>query len=110
MSWIEEEKAKLDKEREDFLESMGFEPLFKFPQGETRVKVSPAKEPKEVKIADRKIKVFDVEVDGKTVSVGISQKSPLYREILSQLINRKYEFIVIRTGTGLATRYAIKQI
>jgi hypothetical protein len=108
MSWIEDEDQRMKSERDDVLKAKGYETLFKFPQGETRVKVFPNKEPKEVAIGERKIKIFEIETNGKAVSVGISQRSPLYRNIISQLIKKEYEFTVCRVGDGLATRYSIK--
>jgi hypothetical protein len=108
-NYYKEEAARIDAERKEAMKNKGIEPLFKFPQGETRVKLDATKRPEDGEVQGRKFKIFELEANGKVVRTGISIRSPLYREFINKLAAGKLEFVVIRMGEALNTRYSIKE-
>ena len=106
--WLKAEKKRLEEERERILKEKGYEDLFRFPVGETRIKLV-MKQP-DIKEGQqgRQFAVFDIEVEGKKVQIGVNLRSPMYREFIGRMADNKLEFSVIRTGMGLDTRYNFK--
>jgi len=107
-NWIKEEQDRLASEREEAMKEKGFETLWRFPQGETKVKLDPSKKPEQKEFQGRKVYIFDLEVAGEQLKTGINSRSPLYREFINKLAAGKFEFTVIRAGDGLNTRYSLK--
>ena len=106
--WLKKEKERIEKEREEILKEKGYEKLFRFPVGETKVKLVMAQPKVQEGRSGRKFAVFDIEVNGEKVQTGINLVSPMYREFINRMAEGTLEFSVIRTGTGLDTRYSFK--
>jgi hypothetical protein len=106
--FIKEELEGLDKAREEALKQKGFQPFFKFPQGETVVefkKQTPRPNPR-----FPQNKVFRIVVDGEEYDLSVNSRSPLYRDILNVLSQGVTKVKVIRVGQGRDTRYTVMKI
>jgi len=107
-NWLKTEQERLEKERAEILKEKGYEQLFRFPVGETRISVLMTQPRIQEGRGGRNFAVFEVEVDGKKVQTGVNLVSPMYREFINRMASGDVEFSVIRTGMGLDTRYAFK--
>ena len=98
------EKARLEKERRDFMESKGYKDFFRPQIGSTTVTLL-GKIPRATKSDYGTKQAFRVEVEGISYDWSINPRSPIYRQLVSRLATAPQTFELIRTGEGKSTRY-----
>ena len=99
-------KERFDADRKKAIEDKGLVDFWKLPKGTTEFEVRP--EP--VRTVQSKFGErlgFAITVDGEDKELVVNRKCPLAREIIEGLIGGKTSFKVLRSGSGLDTRYEL---
>jgi len=100
------EKARIEAERKERMEAMGFRTFFKWPQGVTEFTLE-AEIPRDHVSFDKDVKVFSIIVEGEEYAWSVSPRSPLYGQALDQLITAPVTLKMNRLGEGMQTRYSL---
>ena len=104
--YVEQEKARQEKERAEWLEAQGYRPFVKWPQGVTEFTLE-AIIPRDNVSFGKDVKVFSVIVDGEEFGWSINPKSPMYGDTLDLLLTAPVDLKINRLGEGLETRYSL---
>lgn len=104
--FIKAEKAKIKKEREEYLEQKDYKEFVKWPQGVTEFTLEAAIPRPHVSFGTAK-KVFRVSKDGEELDWSVNPRSPMYRELLDLLAEAPCAVKINRLGEGLETRYSL---
>jgi hypothetical protein len=103
--WILEEAALLKQEQEAF-NVEGVVPFWNAPQGETKIEIDTTRPAFKGKFDNKK--VFHIFVEGDLKLWTVSTKSPIYREVINNLVKGSKVFKLIRVGTDQKnTRYSL---
>ena len=105
--WLENEKLRQAKERQDYMDMHDMKDFWKAESGENKITVLPSI-PRSVKSNFGDKMAFRIEVQGKKYDWNINPKSPMYRTFVDLLAKAPVEVTVIRTGSGKTTRYDLK--
>jgi hypothetical protein len=109
VSWIEDRYKHQMKKRRERLEKKGYRETLRLPIGETTVTIDKETEPRQVDTKYGKRLAFLVTVDGEKYDWLLNEKSPIYEEMLEELMKGNNAIIVVRSGEGRATRYSLKR-
>ena len=103
--WIQEEARLLQLEQEAF-NVEGRVPFWNAPQGETKIEIDITRPAFKGKFDGKK--VFHIFVEGDLKLWTVSTKSPIYREVINELMKGNKVFKLIRVGTDVKnTRYSL---
>jgi hypothetical protein len=109
IAWIAKKKEELAQKQKENRQKKGMLELYNMPIGETEITVDISKEPRaaETKFGTRD--VITIDVNGEPHDWMMNPNSPLYRELLEKISEGKAHMIIVRSGTGIQTRYSIKE-
>lgn len=102
--WVSAEKARLEKERKDFMEGKGYKDFFRPEKGTTEVVLLP-KVPRAIKGDYGTRQAFRVAVGVQEFDWAVNPRSPVYRQLVGRLSEAPATFNLVRTGEGKSTRY-----
>ena len=102
---------KLHNEQQQRALDLGYANFYAAPVGETKMTVK-YREPRDIETQYGPRKVFRIIVDDVEYDFSVNTQSPLYRHLIHSLADAKGDInvVLIRTGTGKATKYDIKEI
>lgn len=105
------ELQQLQDEQQQRALDHGYADFYTAPVGETAMTVK-YQVPRSIETQYGPRRVFRIIVDGTEYDFSVNKRSPLYRYLIRSLAETKKDmnFILVRTGTGKATKYDIKEI
>ena len=106
-NFFQQEAERLERERAEFNEKNGYRDFLSLPRGLNVVEFYDEEPTENSTYKDRFN--FHVKYNGKEYDWSINRKAPLYRELISYLSKGIRKFEVLRSGTGLETRYEITE-
>ena len=109
--FVETEKQRIDQEKEKALSESGYVPFFKIDEGESILKFKDD-EPRENEQYENRM-IFRVISfkDNKEFDLSVNIKSPLYKDIISNLSEGYTTLKILRVGTTKEdTRYSVKAV
>ena len=108
--WVTQEKAAMQKKREQQFKDKGIEltPFLKLVEGENKITLLP-KIPRISEGQFGKQYIFQAKQGRTEYSLGIRENSPLYRMLVNVLTDIPTDLTIIRAGEQKATRYSIKK-
>lgn len=105
--FAEKEAARIASERKERMDELGYLPFYVLDQGAHDLEFAD-EEPVDNKLYPER-KVFHVIANGADMSLSISTRSPLYRDVIANLAEGKAKMQITRIGTGKTdTRYSVK--
>ena len=105
-NWAEVKAKEVEVERQEQLKEKGITPFLKLPEGTSIVKFMD-EVPVERNTGFGKKYDFHVEYNGMLYTWSISPRSPLFRQILSNLKHGIFTMSIVRAGTDKNTKYSI---
>jgi hypothetical protein len=107
-NFFQQEAERLETERAAYNAEHGYRDFLSLPRGVNIVEFF-AEVPVENAVYKDRLN-FHVSFNGKEYDWSIHRKSPLYREIISSLSKGVRKFEILRSGSGLETRYEVEAI
>ena len=107
--FIASEKARMTKEREEYVKEQGFKPFVKWEQGITAFTLKPVIPRPHESFGTPKM-VFSIDVHGEELDWSVNPRSPMYRDLIDLMDNGTLNLSINRLGEGLETRYNLAVI
>ncbi len=100
------EVQKLAEQKQKRMEEKGYKPFWSMPEGTYIIEFANEMPRDNPAYTDRPI--FRIKVDGEEYDYSINRNSPLYRDIMQNIMNGNYKLSITRIGTGKSdTRYKV---
>jgi hypothetical protein len=105
------ELRKIEAEQQQRAQDHGYAEFYTAPVGETAMTVK-YQVPRDIETQYGPRKVFRIIVDEMEYDFSVNTQAPLYRYLIHSLAETKkdVDFVLVRTGTGKATKYDIKEV
>jgi len=102
------EQARLDKQREEYLEGKGYKNFMKWEIGDNAFELQPIV-PREGKSFGKDRKIFRIMVEDEEFDWSVTPESPMYRQIIYEYLPAAPVGLVLtRVGLGADTKYHLR--